>query len=340
MIIRKYVIALVCLASVTGIGLLIWIYWQPKLEATTSEARTRIDTAGTSKPTPEEAKNQGVNDTGGMVSITYANLYLKGPTRATPIDVKLIGPLPPRYALYTDRAYNLSTDAVVSGPHIVTFQLPSVTDAKTFDSLRILYGAEDFLNPGQKLWVDVTILAPNKDKPNFRTRTIKARVMEVGSFVVALSTQTAPEEVAVADISITLAHSPESVRLDMNLTYTLTITNNGPQTATRVGITDHTSPEVDIIFISATSSQGNCWDDGSNTICSIGTLEAGASATVSIIVKPRSNGVTIPPTGVVVSNIAFVGANEKDPNRHNNMAQRNTTVLPGLFFNHQVIGVR
>ena len=321
---KKYFIALVSLGGITAIGLLIWVYWQPKIEA----SKTSVVTEGTLQPTPEDAKNQSVNDKGGIISVTYADLYSDGPTRVTPIDANIIGSLPPRYALYNDLAYNLETDAVVSGPHIVTFQVSSVTDKETFDNLRILHREEDSLNPGQTLWEDRTILPPDKAEPNFRTRTIKARVMEVGSFVVALLTQAPPEDVAVADMSITLSHSPDPVRLDMNLTYTLTITNNGPQIATRIGITDGISPDVDII--SATSSQGNCWEQGGNIICNIGTLDAGTSATVSIIVKPRANGVLIPPRGKVVSNSAFVGANEKDPNPKNNMVKRTTTVLPNL----------
>jgi uncharacterized repeat protein (TIGR01451 family) len=118
-----------------------------------------------------------------------------------------------------------------------------------------------------------------------------------------------------ADLSVTKSDSPDPVTVGNNLTYTITVTNKGPSTATGVTLTDPLPGTV--TFVSATPNQGNC--TGSATVtCNLGSLSNGGSATVTIVVTPTQAG--------GISNTATVGANEADPDTSNNSATQPTTV--------------
>ncbi|NIT28630.1 MAG: DUF11 domain-containing protein, partial [Candidatus Aminicenantes bacterium] len=88
-----------------------------------------------------------------------------------------------------------------------------------------------------------------------------------------------------SDLSITKTDSPDPVAIGENITYTLTVTNNGPSIANGVTVTD-TLP-VEVTFLSAISSQGACIHNGSvnggTVTCDIGSLANVANATVTIV---------------------------------------------------------
>lgn len=127
-----------------------------------------------------------------------------------------------------------------------------------------------------------------------------------------------------ADLSITKTDSPDPVpAVGDNLIYTIIVTNNGPAAATGVMVTDYLpapagSPQViPLELLSVTPTQGTC--SGTNTInCDIGTLDAGAGATVTIVTKTLSAG--------VISNTAVVSGNQNDPSTANNSVVQNTNV--------------
>jgi uncharacterized repeat protein (TIGR01451 family) len=107
------------------------------------------------------------------------------------------------------------------------------------------------------------------------------------------------------------------------LTYTLTVTNNGPQAATGVTVTDPLPSNVH--FNSVASTQGSCTrsatkrpKDGTVT-CNLGNLANGASATITIVVTTTTPG--------ALTNTATVVGNEPDPDPANNTATATTTVI-------------
>jgi uncharacterized repeat protein (TIGR01451 family) len=126
--------------------------------------------------------------------------------------------------------------------------------------------------------------------------------------------QIAPD---ATDVSITISDNPDPLAAGSELTYTLTVTNNGPAVATEVKVTDTLPP--DVTLVSATASQGSC-SGTSTVVCEMGTLASGSSATVTLTVKPTTAG--------GVSNTATVSGNEPDPQPANNSATAVTTVTP------------
>ena len=121
-----------------------------------------------------------------------------------------------------------------------------------------------------------------------------------------------------ADLSLTKTDSPDPIPVGQLLTYTLTVNNAGPSSATGVVVTDNLSP--DTIFNSATPSQGSCSQSSGTVTCSLGTVASGASPTIDIKVTPQSSG--------SITNQASVGSGVFDPDSSNNGASADTTVNP------------
>jgi len=120
-----------------------------------------------------------------------------------------------------------------------------------------------------------------------------------------------------AGLSITKSDSPDPVTVGNALTYTLTVTNSGPDQATGVTITDVIPSSF--TFNNANPSQGTCNPlVGQTLTCNLGTIANGANATVTISVTPTQAG--------VIANTAIVSGNEPDPNPDDNSDTESTTI--------------
>lgn len=106
---------------------------------------------------------------------------------------------------------------------------------------------------------------------------------------------------ASADLSIIKSTNASTVVSGTTLTYTISVTNDGPSDATNVHVTDTLPAEVELV--SANPSQGTC---DATIDCALGTLTSGASATITLQVRAIAASGTI-------ANSASVSAAETDP---------------------------
>jgi uncharacterized repeat protein (TIGR01451 family) len=128
----------------------------------------------------------------------------------------------------------------------------------------------------------------------------------------------------IADLAITKTDSPDPVVAGTNLTYTITVNNNGPDPAAAAAWSD-TLP-AGTAFVSLSAAAG--WTcstpavgSGGTVSCSIPTLAvSSAFFTLTVSVGP---GVA---AGTVLPNTATVGADAGDPTPGNNSATATTTV--------------
>ena len=108
------------------------------------------------------------------------------------------------------------------------------------------------------------------------------------------STPTPPP--TVVDLAIVKTVDKASVVKGSNVTYTLTVTNNGPVTDTNVQVAD--SLPAGVTYVSSTSSQGTC--SGTAVVqCNIGTMTNGQKVAITIVVNTINTG-TIANTATVV----------------------------------------
>lgn len=126
------------------------------------------------------------------------------------------------------------------------------------------------------------------------------------------------------DILVTQSANPSPVRIGNALTYTLTVTNQGSETAHNVMFRD----DIDYQFVdysslyngaaSYSSSQGDCTFYG-YIQCALGDLQPGLSATITLTVTPTN-------TVGVMTNSASVTANNSDTDIANNRSSLETSV--------------
>jgi uncharacterized repeat protein (TIGR01451 family) len=125
-----------------------------------------------------------------------------------------------------------------------------------------------------------------------------------------------------ADLAVTTTGTPNPVVAGQHETYTITVTNKGPLTATGVIAQDSWSAvsgiKGGIDFKSVSTTQGTCTQSGAGISCALGRLSNGTTATITLVLQPRSKG--------TLSDTASVSGNEYDPNVGNNSFTVLTTV--------------
>jgi uncharacterized repeat protein (TIGR01451 family) len=106
-------------------------------------------------------------------------------------------------------------------------------------------------------------------------------------------------------VSLTVTKSAASnpVFAGDDLSYTLQVTNAGPDSATGVTLTDSLPATVNLISVQ--TSQGSYSQAGNTLTFQLGTLTAGASATISVVVVPTSPG--------AITNRAVLSSAETEP---------------------------
>jgi uncharacterized repeat protein (TIGR01451 family) len=118
----------------------------------------------------------------------------------------------------------------------------------------------------------------------------------------------------VADLSVT-ASAPATVTEGSALTYSVVVTNAGPNAATAV--TANVQLAAGLVVATAAPSRGSCTSSGTLVTCLIGDLAGNSGATITITTAAASSG-TFQAT-------AIVAGSGFDPASTNNAAQVSTT---------------
>ncbi|GGO86695.1 hypothetical protein GCM10011348_38110 [Marinobacterium nitratireducens] len=132
--------------------------------------------------------------------------------------------------------------------------------------------------------------------------------------------------IGVADLGISKTASPDPVVAGAELTYTITVTNHGPSTATNVVVEDVVPADLDIVLVSgsdgASCVTGVPGDAALPSSCSFGNLADGAVRTMTVETRVHVDV----PDGTVLSNNARVLSDTYDDDSANNFALDDTTV--------------
>jgi uncharacterized repeat protein (TIGR01451 family) len=121
---------------------------------------------------------------------------------------------------------------------------------------------------------------------------------------------------STADLALGQSTSPTPLNLGTAVTYTLNVTNLGPNTAASVTVTD--ALPAGVSYVSATATQGACTNNGSTVSCALGALPNGATATITIYATATAAGSW--------TNTATVSSATPDPAANNNSASASISV--------------
>jgi uncharacterized repeat protein (TIGR01451 family) len=119
------------------------------------------------------------------------------------------------------------------------------------------------------------------------------------------------------DMAITKSGAPQPVLQNATLTYTVTVTNNGPQIATGVVVSDTLPAQVTYIS-SSTTGGGTCSQAGGVLTCNYATMASGAGAVITVT--------TTAATPSLALNTAVVNSATPDPTLANNTATFTSTI--------------
>jgi hypothetical protein len=167
-------------------------------------------------------------------------------------------------------------------------------------------GSPDVDADGVSNFVDNCPFAPNTNQTDSNSNGI-------GDTCDSLTTM-------LADLSVTITESTDPVQINTPFDYFATVRNDGPNASQNVSL-NYTLP-TNVILNSVTPNQGSCSGSGSIT-CSLGTINSGSTATVTIRVTPTARG----RLDSWIDAYSGGGSPTGDPNILNNRNSASTTVI-------------
>jgi len=140
------------------------------------------------------------------------------------------------------------------------------------------------------------------------------------------------------DVSVAQSVSANPVLIGSNLTYLITLTNDGPFDANSILVTDVLPAETTFVSCNTTVA-GNCSGSGNNRTVTFVSLASGASATITLVAAVNNSTLD----GSVIRNVATVSSATIDIKSVNNITTTSSIALasPGnpvdaaLFFVRQ-----
>ena len=191
-------------------------------------------------------------------------------------------------------------------------------------------GTPSVTNSGGSLVVNVGTMAANATatlvlivEPTLAgtlTQTVSVTGDSVDPNAANNASSASTQVVPAADLAVSVTGSASKADTIDDFTYTVSVTNHGPQDATGVVLDDTLPSGVTIIALSS-AGYGDPTQGGGTVSLTVGSLAAGATATMTIEIAP-----TVAPGSTLVDT-ASANAEEPDPDSGNNMASLDTAVL-------------
>ncbi|HKR63273.1 MAG TPA: DUF11 domain-containing protein, partial [Thermoanaerobaculia bacterium] len=259
--------------------------------------------------------NNSGNSTGGASAITVGGSGTAdiAVTKTTPSTTAGPG-TPVTYTISaTNNGPNTATNVVVTDTLPATLLFQSITPAPTFTCATPAVGTSGTItctggplaNGATATFTLNTTIAPSATGTITNTATAGSNASDPNP---TNGDASAPGVlVALADLSVTKTTNATQAPTGSTITYTITVTNNGPDAATGVVVTDDLPAGLQ--YVLATPSQGSCAGTDPFT-CTLGTINNGASATITLqALVTATNG--------TIANTATVTAATDDPNSGN-----------------------
>jgi uncharacterized repeat protein (TIGR01451 family) len=295
----------------------------------TNAANIKIPASGTSgkaSPYPSTIVVSGITGVVGKVTVT-----LSGVTHTFPddIDVLLVSPTGANVLIMSDCGDRFDINGVtLTFDDSAAGSLPDATQivSGTYKPTNFDTATDDFPAPAPVAPFGSTLSQFNGLDPNgtWLLYVQDDANNDVGNITsgwrISITTSNSTccsGSVAAADLAIGESASPLSTNVNGRITFTLNVTNLGPNSASSVTVTD-TLP-AGLSFVSANLSQGTATNNGNAVTCNLGTLANGATALIGLQTIAITNGVR--------TNIAHVSSVLFDPAGANNTAAATVTIL-------------
>ncbi len=128
----------------------------------------------------------------------------------------------------------------------------------------------------------------------------------------------------VSDLQITNSDAPDPVVSGSNITYTIGVLNNGPDTDDGATFTNVVPAGTTFVSLTSPGSCSTPPPGGTGTVtCSLGALPSLVSVAISLVVNVNAA------PGATITNTAMVSGMSSDPNPVNNSATASTAVIAG-----------
>jgi uncharacterized repeat protein (TIGR01451 family) len=249
----------------------------------------------------------GVTQRGRIDDATAANFYAYPSIAVNSADDVLIGYSHFSTSTYASAGYSFRT---------------ALDPLNTLQAETVLKAGEDVyvkdFGSGTVRWGDYsnTVVDPSNDLDMWTIQEYAATDVGIAANDDRWGTWWGKVALGPADLGISMNDAPDPITAGSNLTYSITISNAGPGTASSVTVADVLPAGV--TFVSSTPSQGSC--TGTTTLsCNLGNIANAGSATIALVVKPINGNSAL-------SNTATVTASTPDPVPGNNSATATTAV--------------
>ena len=136
------------------------------------------------------------------------------------------------------------------------------------------------------------------------------RIAVAGALALAATLLMASPAAAAGDLSLTKSDDQDPVNRGEILTYTIVVTNAGPDPATSTVVEDKLPGGLN--FVSMATTAGTCDRQGKTVTCSLGTLALSASETVTIRARVSKRQGSVSNTATVESPDDTTPANNSD----------------------------